>query len=231
MKILSPAGNFESLKMAIYNGADEVYLGINNFNARNNIEGFSIGTLKEAVDFAHLYGVKVHLAINILFSDNELESALDVVCKSLNLGVDAFIVQDLGLISLINKLYPEAEIHLSTQMGIHNLEGVLALKNYKFKRVVLSRETSLEEIKRILTPNGNLLARVNSTLDINHGAGQGKELEKNYYFVEGYNKRFFTLKDAKKYFSIIGKTEVKEDDMLRYEKPKKVIEIKVKKIL
>ena len=149
MKILSPAGNFESLKMAVFNGADEVYLGISDFNARNNIEGFSIDTLKEAVDFAHLFGVKVHLAINILFSDDELQSALDVVYQSLNLGVDAFIVQDLGLISLINKLYPQAEIHLSTQMGIHNLEGILALKDYKFKRVVLSRETPLEEIKRI----------------------------------------------------------------------------------
>ena len=149
MKILSPAGNFESLKMAVFNGADEVYLGISDFNARNNIEGFSIDTLKEAVDFAHLFKVKVHLAINILFSDSELQDAINVVGQSLNLGVDAFIVQDLGLISLINKLYPEAEIHLSTQMGIHNLEGILALKDYKFKRVVLSRETPLEEIKRI----------------------------------------------------------------------------------
>ena len=149
MKILSPAGNFESLKMAIYNGADEVYLGINQFNARNNIDGFCIDTLKEAVDFAHLFGVKVHLAINILFADEELESAIDIVGKAIFLGVDAFIVQDLGLISLINKLYPNAEIHLSTQMGIHNLEGIKALSKYKFKRVVLSRETPLSEIRRI----------------------------------------------------------------------------------
>lgn len=149
MKILSPAGNFESLKMAIYNGADEVYLGINDFNARNNIDGFTIDTLKEAVAFAHLYGVKVHLAINILFTDEELQSAIDVVGKALVIGVDAFIVQDLGLISLINKLYPDAEIHLSTQMGLHNLEGIKALAKYKFKRVVLARETPLQEIRRI----------------------------------------------------------------------------------
>lgn len=149
MKILSPAGNMQSLKMAVINGADEVYLGINHFNARNNIDGFTIDTLKPAVDFAHIYGVKVHLALNILFSDDELQEALDIVCNCLNMGVDAFIVQDLGLISLINKLYPTAEIHLSTQMGIHNLEGILALKDYKFKRVVLARETPLEEIKRI----------------------------------------------------------------------------------
>ncbi len=149
MKILSPAGNFESLKMAVYNGADEVYLGINDFNARNNIDGFTLDTLKPAIDFAHLYGVKVHLAINILFTDEELESAISVVGKALSFGVDAFIVQDLGLISLMNKLYPDAEIHLSTQMGVHNLEGIKALSKYKFKRVVLSRETPLEEIRRI----------------------------------------------------------------------------------
>ncbi len=149
MKILSPAGNMESLKMAVINGADEVYLGINDFNARNNIDGFTVDTLKDAIDYAHIYGVKVHLALNILFTNEELQKAIDIVCKCINMGIDAFIVQDLGLISLINRLYPEAEVHLSTQMGIHNLEGILALSNYKFKRVVLSRETPLEEIKRI----------------------------------------------------------------------------------
>ena len=149
MKILSPAGNFESLKMAVYNGADEVYLGISDFNARNNIEGFTIDTLKDAVNFAHIYNVKVHLAINILFDNDELARAIEIVGRAINIGVDAFIVQDLGLISLINKLYPMADVHLSTQMAIHNLEGILALKKYKFSRVVLARETPLAEIKRI----------------------------------------------------------------------------------
>jgi len=149
MKILSPAGNLESLKMAVYNGADEVYLGINSFNARNNIEGFDFEDLKEAVDFAHIYNVKVCLAINILFSDKEIQSALDTIVDSYNLGVDAFIIQDLGLASLVHKYYPQIEIHASTQMGIHNLEGVKALLKYGFKRVVLARETPIEEIKRI----------------------------------------------------------------------------------
>ncbi len=149
MKILSPAGNFESLKMAIFNGADEVYLGINNFNARNNIDGFSIETLERAVDFAHIFGVKVNLAINILFRDDELQNALDTVIESYNLGVDCFIIQDLGLVSLIHKNYPEIEIHASTQMAIHNLEGVKAIEKYGFKRVVLARETPLDEIRRI----------------------------------------------------------------------------------
>lgn len=148
MKLLSPAGDFESLKMAVFYGADEVYLGVKDFNARN-IEGFSLTSLREAVDFAHLYGVKVHLAVNILFSNSELQSALDLVVDAYNLGVDAFIIQDLGLASLISKNYPEICIHASTQMGFHNLEGVQFAKSVGFSRVVLARETPLEEIKRI----------------------------------------------------------------------------------
>ena len=87
----------------------------------------------------------------------------------------------------------------------------------------------MKEIKRILKPNGHLLARVNSTQDLNYGAGQGKKLEENYYFVEGYNKRFFSIEDAEKFFSHIGKIKIKENIMLRYIKPKKVIEIDAQK--
>ena len=87
----------------------------------------------------------------------------------------------------------------------------------------------LQEIKRILTLDGSLLARVNSTQDINHGAGQGEKIEENFYFVEGYNKRFFTIADAENFFSIIGTPNVKCADMLRYAKPKKVIQINVQK--
>ncbi len=149
MKILSPAGNFESLKTAIFNGADEVYLGVNDFNARNNVEGFNMDNLKNAVDFAHVYSVKVLLAINILFSNEEMQSAVDVVVDAYNIGVDAFIVQDLGLISILSKNYPQIELHASTQMGLHNLEGVKEIAKFGVKRVVLARETPLSEIKRI----------------------------------------------------------------------------------
>ena len=149
MKILSPAGNFQSLKVAVYNGCDEVYLGINNFNARNNIDGFNLQSLKQAVNFAHVFGVKVHLAINILFTDEEMQSAVDTIVDAYNIGVDAFIIQDLGLANLIHTHYPEIEMHASTQMGIHNLEGVKVLEKFGFKRIVLARETPLQEIKRI----------------------------------------------------------------------------------
>ena len=87
----------------------------------------------------------------------------------------------------------------------------------------------MKEIKRILKPNGHLLARVNSITDKNFGAGNGQKIEENYYFVEGYNKRFFSIEDAKKFFSYIGKTKIKEADMLRYREPKKVIEVDVEK--
>lgn len=149
MKILSPAGNMDSLKTAIQNGADEVYLGVNEFNARNNIDGFDMNSLQSAVQFAHIYGVKVNLAINILFDDCELQSALDVVVKAYNMGVDYFIIQDLGLIALINKYYPQVVVHASTQMGLHNLEGVEFVEKYGIRRVVLARETPLSEIERI----------------------------------------------------------------------------------
>lgn len=148
MKILSPAGNMQCLRSAIASGADEVYVGINNFNARN-IDGFTIDTIKEAIDFAHLHNVKILLAINILFSDGELQEAFDTAVCAYNYGVDALIIQDLGLAQLLHSHYPQIELHASTQMGLHNLEGVLAILPLGFKRVVLARETPLDEIKRI----------------------------------------------------------------------------------
>lgn len=163
MEILSPAGDMDSLKMAVYNGADEVYLGVKEFNARN-IEGFNLESLETAVKFAHLFGVRVFLTVNILFTDEELQSAVDLVIDAYNLGVDAFIIQDLGLASILHDNYPMIELHASTQMGIHNLEGVRAIEGLGFKRVVLARESSLTEIKRI---------RENSKIEIEyfvHGA-------------------------------------------------------------
>ena len=149
MKLLAPAGDFECLKMAVFNGADEVYLGVRDFNARNNIAGFSLEDLKEVVAFAHLYGVKVHLTVNILFKDEELKPALDLVVDAYNIGVDAFIIQDIGLAYLVHKNYPDIEMHASTQMGLHNVAGVKWAEDFGFKRVVLARETTLEELVQI----------------------------------------------------------------------------------
>ena len=149
VEILSPVGNFESLKCAVNNGADAVYLGVSDFNARNNLVNFSMDELKEAVNFAHLFGVKIYLTLNILFKDDEFENVLRVVSKALDAKVDAFIVQDIGLVYLLRTIYPNIVLHASTQMGIENLEGVKFLKRLGFSRVVLARETPLSEIKRI----------------------------------------------------------------------------------
>lgn len=148
MKLLSPAGDYECLKSAVFAGANEVYLGVKDYNARN-IEGFNLDTLKQAINFAHAFGVRVFLTVNILFTDSEMQSALDLIVDSYNLGVDAFIIQDIGLASLVHKYYPEITMHASTQMAVHNLEGVRVLERLGFKRVVLSRETPISEIKRI----------------------------------------------------------------------------------
>ena len=145
MKLLSPAGDFESLKMAVFYGADEVYLGVRDFNARNNIEGFDLNGLKKAVDFAHIFDVKVHLTVNILFCDEELQNALDLVVEAYNIGVDAFIIQDVGLASLIGKLYPEIEMHASTQMGLHNLEGVVEEKKLVLRGLFLQGRLPLKK--------------------------------------------------------------------------------------
>lgn len=149
MELLAPAGNMKSLIQAVNNGADAVYLGVSNFNARNNIDNFTLENLPDAVTFAHLNGVKVYLTLNILFRDDELQGALDVVFHANNAGVDAFIVQDLGLVKLIKENYKNVVIHASTQMAIHNVEGAKVAKELGFSRVVLSREVPLEEIRKI----------------------------------------------------------------------------------
>ena len=148
-EVLSPAGNRESFFAAVNGGANAVYLGIRDFNARNNIQNFSLDELKEIIDYAHLMGVKVYLALNILIKNDEMEEVLKTLKSAYMMGIDALIVQDLGLAMLAKKCFPDLSLHASTQMGIHNLEGAKFLEQIGFKRVVLSRETPLEEIKRI----------------------------------------------------------------------------------
>ena len=149
LELLSPVGNFESLKCAINNGANAVYLGLNNFNARGNIDNFDFSSLAEGVKLAHLYNVKVYLTLNTLASDDEFDSVAQYVKKALVCRVDAFIVQDIGLIYFLRQNFPNIELHASTQMGINNLEGIENISDLSLTRVVLARETPLSEIKRI----------------------------------------------------------------------------------
>ncbi len=149
VEVLAPAGNLESFYVAVNNGADAVYLGIDEFNARGNIENFRLDNIGQVIDYAHIFGVKIYLTLNILFSDKEITKVIFLVENLLKLGVDAFIIQDFGLANVLKKTFPNIILHASTQMGICNLEGAEFVKNLGFSRVVLARETPLEEIKRI----------------------------------------------------------------------------------
>ena len=149
MELLAPAGSMEALRAAVCNGADAVYLGADTFNARMNARNFSAADLQEAVVYCHVRGVKVHLTLNTLVLDREMPRAAELIRMAASCGVDAFIVQDLGMVSLCRQLAPDVPIHASTQMSIHSLEGVLESAALGCSRVVLARELPAEEIAHI----------------------------------------------------------------------------------
>lgn len=149
MELLAPAGSMEALRAAVCNGADAVYLGADTFNARMNARNFSAADLQEAVVYCHVRGVKVHLTLNTLVLDREMPRAAELIRLAASCGVDAFIVQDLGMVSLCRQLAPDMPIHASTQMSIHSLEGVMEAAALGCSRVVLARELPAEEIAHI----------------------------------------------------------------------------------
>ena len=149
MELLSPVGNFECLKAAVQNGADSVYFGSNSFNARVFAENFKLEDLKKCIQYAKIRGVKTHLTLNTLIKDQEFEQAINIAKQAYNYGIDAIIVQDLGLAIKLIELFPDLPIHASTQMTVHNLNGALELQKLGFKRIVLSRELSINEIDYI----------------------------------------------------------------------------------
>lgn len=149
IELLSPVGDFECLKAAVQNGADAVYLGASSFSARAKATNFDNSELIAAIRYAKLRNVSVHLALNTLIKNEEFEDAVNLAITAYNNGVDAIIIQDLGLSSYLLKNYPQIPLHASTQMTVHNLEGVKQLEKLGFQRVVLSRELSLEDIKYI----------------------------------------------------------------------------------
>jgi len=158
-ELLCPAGNFESLKAAVNNGADAVYFGGRDFNARAGAMNFSDQELVQAIDYAHLRGAKANITINTLYKggssgDSEVYRAFSFAEKMYKAGADAFIITDLGLYSLIKQHMPDIGLHASTQMTVHSLEGAYLLKELGFDRVVLSRELGLTEIKLIVEKSG-----------------------------------------------------------------------------
>lgn len=149
IELLSPVGDFECLKAAVQNGANAVYLGASDFSARASAKNFNMEELEKAINYATLRNVDVHLALNTLIKNNEFDSAVELAKNAYELGVSAIIVQDFGLASTLLKYLPNLPIHASTQMSIHNLKGALEAQSIGFKRVVLSRELSLDEIRYI----------------------------------------------------------------------------------
>ena len=148
-ELLAPAGNMECLHAAVCAGADAVYLGLDAFNARRNADNFTIESLREACEYAHLRGTLIYVTLNVEILPGELESALDCARKACAAGADAFIVQDIGLAAQIKRTLPEATVHASTQMNLHNAAGIEAAAQLGATRVTLARELSLEEIAEL----------------------------------------------------------------------------------
>ena len=148
-RLLSPAGSFDALKAALCGGADEVYFGAGNYHARQGAKNFSDEELREALRLCKIFGVKSNLTVNTVLFDRELSDALAFVEYAANLGADCFIIQDMGLFSVLHKEMPELELHASTQCSCHNREGATELYNAGFSRIVLSRELSRDNIRKI----------------------------------------------------------------------------------
>ena len=149
IELLAPAGSMDALRAAVQNGANAVYLGVGTFNARQSAKNFTPQTLKDAVKYCHIRGVDVHLTLNTLVSDKEIPQLCDAIRHAASCCVDAFIVQDLGVVQLCRQIAPHIPVHGSTQMTVHSLPGVMMCAAMGCKRVVLSRELSREEIRYI----------------------------------------------------------------------------------
>ena len=149
MELLAPAGSPEALQAAVQSGADAVYLGFGPLNARRNAKNFTREQLEEGVAYCHLRGVKVYLTLNTLLFDRELDTAAQAGALASDLGVDAVLVQDLGVAKLLRQTCPGLPLHASTQMTVHSLDGILACAELGITRVVLPREMPAEAIRAL----------------------------------------------------------------------------------
>ena len=155
VELLAPAGDYEALTSAVNAGCDAVYLGGKNFGARAYATNFDYDDLKSAVEFCHLRDVKVYVTVNTLVANEEFEKLVNYLDFLYSIGVDAVIVQDMGVLKFLRENYPDLKVHASTQMTVHNLEGVQELAEKGVSRVILSRELTLKEIKDIVQ-NSNI---------------------------------------------------------------------------
>jgi U32 family peptidase len=148
-ELLAPAGSLEAVRAAVANGADAVYCGASRFNARDDGAQLTLDELEQACLIAHERGARIYLTLNILVKPQELEEALAYLGECIDRGIDAAIVQDLGLVRLIQRVYPGFEIHGSTQMTVHDASGARCMERIGIDRVVLARENTLDDIRAI----------------------------------------------------------------------------------
>ncbi len=210
-ELLAPAGDIEAGYAALYYGADAVYLGLQQFSARATAVNFDENGLNAFTAYAHSLGRKVYVTINTLLQDNELPDLIKTLDICSNCGVDALIIQDLGVARVVKSCYPELEMHASTQMAVHNKEGALALQKAGFSRVVLARELTLNEIKEIAAlPNLETEAFIHgalcysysglclfSSMESGRSANRGKCLYpcRSCFKGEQGEKHYFSMKD------------------------------------
>src|SRR5687768_15722658 len=148
-ELLAPAGSLDAVRAALANGADAVYLGAERFNARDEGAQLTLDEVAEACRLAHERGCRIYLTLNILTKPAELADALLFLGEAIDRGVDAAIVQDVGLVRLIQRVYPGFEIHGSTQMTVHDATGAAVMRDLGLRRVVLARENTLDDIRVI----------------------------------------------------------------------------------
>ncbi len=148
-QLLAPAGNKDCLYAAVNGGCDAIYLGGKNFSARAASDNFTVEELIEAIDYCHLRGVKVYIAVNTLFKDKELSELFNFLAEMYEAGADGFIIQDIGAAFYVKEYFSKIPIHASTQMNVHSISSVKFLESLGFSRIILSRECSFESIKQI----------------------------------------------------------------------------------
>ncbi len=168
VELLAPAGNFDCLKAAINNGANAVYLGGKNFSARAYANNFDKDELISAIEYAHLNDVKIYVTLNTLLNEYEFENAIKMADFYYENNVDGLLIQDLGLYYVLKNKYPDFDLHCSTQMHIHNIEGVKNAKKFGFKRVVIARESNLDLIRQACKENIEIETFVHGALCVSY---------------------------------------------------------------
>src|SRR3954466_5832124 len=202
-ELLSPAGSLDAVRAAVANGADAVYLGAQRFNARDEGAQLTLAELDEACRIAHSRGRRIYLTLNILVKPSELAEALLFLGDAVDCGIDAVIVQDLGLVALIRKIYPDLEIHGSTQMTVHDGSAAAVLEELGVKRVVLARENTLDDLRAIRerVPNLGLETFIHGALCISYSgqcfmSGMISERSANRGSCAQSCRKDYVLKDA-----------------------------------